>query len=127
MRARAPPSDRSRAISAPVLPMPITRTDWPANGLALAYAALWMSLPLNFSIPGMDGITGSALNPDARMTCLVCASHFHPDIRSVRHHQNAASNRTSPHSDPDIRSSDFLAHSEDRRWEKGREAGRTVA
>lgn len=31
----APPSARSSAISAPVLPMPMTSTDWPANGVLL--------------------------------------------------------------------------------------------
>ena len=87
-------SDRSRATSAPVLPMPITRTDWPANGLALAYAALWMSLPLNFSIPGMDGIAGSALNPDAMTTWGALIEDAVPCMRQPfpsRHTERAAS------------------------------------
>jgi hypothetical protein len=36
----ASPSGRSRAITAPVLPMPTTKTLWPANRFALTQSAL---------------------------------------------------------------------------------------
>src|SRR5260370_40332739 len=61
------------------------------------------------------------------MKCFVYANHLHLGIRSVPHHQNAASNRISPRSYRNIRSPDFSAHSEDRRREKRRKAGKTVA
>ena len=73
---------RSRAISAPVFPMPITKTDCPANGLAFTYSMLWMIFPANPSIPAMEGTTGSTFNP---ITITRWRATIKPDVVLIDH------------------------------------------
>lgn len=64
----APPSTRSTAISAPVLPMPTTRTSRPAYGAGLRYSAACVSSPVKVSVPGQSGVRGVWLKPVATTT-----------------------------------------------------------
>ena len=54
----APPSTRSTAISAPVLPTPTTSTSLPAYGAALRYSPACSSSPVYASRPGQSGSRG---------------------------------------------------------------------
>ena len=65
---RAPPSTRSTAISAPVLPAPTTSTSRPAYGEGLRYADACTSSPVKPSRPGQSGSSGVWLCPVATTT-----------------------------------------------------------
>lgn len=64
----APPSTRSTAISAPVLPTPTTSTSCPAYGFGSRYAAACSSSPVYESAPGQSGSAGVWLYPVATTT-----------------------------------------------------------
>ncbi len=64
----APPSARSAAISAPVLPTPTTRTSRSAYGAGLRYRAACRSSPVYVSRPGQSGTRGVWLKPVATTT-----------------------------------------------------------
>ncbi len=54
----APPSTRSTAISAPVLPTPTTSTSRPAYGFGSRYAEACRNSPVYVSRPGQSGMCG---------------------------------------------------------------------
>ncbi|CAM5303400.1 hypothetical protein SALBM217S_10653 [Streptomyces griseoloalbus] len=70
----APPSTRSTAISAPVLPTPATSTSRPAKGLALRYREACRNSPVYVSRPGQPGMRGVWLKPVATTTAAPVSS-----------------------------------------------------
>ncbi|CAL9299202.1 hypothetical protein SUDANB91_03001 [Streptomyces sp. SudanB91_2054] len=88
----APPSTRSTAISAPVLPTPTTRTSRPAYGAAFRYSAACLSSPVNDDRPGQSGRRGVWLWPVATTTAAPVSSRP-PEACSVQPPSGARSTR----------------------------------